>query len=197
VNDINFKYNIMAQINLKSLMNNTAPSYAADVAQPFRDELTAVNFKELLTPADVDAVLNRQDDKVILVVLNSVCGCAARSARPGTILSMLNAVVPDEYATVFAGMEKEAVNQFREKYLPGLTPSSPNIALFKNGQLLHILQRYEVEGKNAGEIARELVVAYNNFCTKKNSGEEINELRTYIENKYQVNTESLNTLFAI
>ena len=134
-------------------MSNSAPSYPAAVAQPFRDELTEVRFKELLTPADVDAALNRQDDKTILVVLNSVCGCAARGARPGTILSLLNERVPDEYVTVFAGMEKEAVDHFRAKYLTRLTPSSPNIALFKNGQLLHILQRYQVEGKTAGEIA--------------------------------------------
>lgn len=187
----------MAQISLNSLMGTAAPSYSAEVAQPFRDELTAVNFKELLTPADVDTALNRQDDKIILVVLNSVCGCAARSARPGTILSMLNNVVPDEYVTVFAGMEKEAVAHFREKYLPGLTPSSPNIALFKNGQVLHILQRYQVEGKNAGDIAQELIAAYNNVCTKRNSPDEIDKLKTYITNSYQVSIESLNTLFAI
>ena len=120
----------MAQISLKSLMNNNTPTYSPEVAQPFREELSGVGFTQLLTVNDVDASLDRQDDKITLVVLNSVCGCAARSARPGTILSMLNAVVPDEYATVFAGMEKEAVNHFREKYLQGLTPSSPNIALF-------------------------------------------------------------------
>src|SRR4030095_4378153 len=106
----------MAQISLKSLMNNAAPTYPAEVAQPFRDELTEINFMELLTPADVDAALNKQDDKVVLVVLNAVCGCAARSARPGTIFSMLNDVVPDEWVTVFAGMEKEAVDHFRVKY---------------------------------------------------------------------------------
>src|SRR5258708_2196816 len=176
----------MAQISLKSLMNNNAPTYSAEVAQPFRDELTGVGFKELLTPADVDAALSRQDDKTVLVILNSVCGCAARSARPGTILSMLNASVPDEYVTVFAGMEKEAVNHFREKYLPGITPSSPNIALFKNGQLLDILQRYQIEGKNAGEIAEELVDIYDRVCSKKNSPEEISKLKAYIENRYQV-----------
>jgi len=120
------------------------------------------------------------------VVLNSVCGCAARSARPGTILSMLNTSVPDEYATVFAGMEKEAVNHFREKYLPGITPSSPNIALFKNGQLLDMLQRYQIEGKNAGEIAGELVSMYDRFGSKKNSQEEVSALKDYIENRYKI-----------
>lgn len=182
----------MAQISLKSLMNNNAPAYSSEVAQPFRDELTGVEFKELLTPADVDAALNKQDDKVTLVVLNSVCGCAARAARPGTILSMLNALVPDEYVTVFAGMEKEAANHFREKYLAGLTPTSPNIALFKNGQLLHILHRYMIEGKNAGEIAKELTDVYNTVCSKKNLPEEISKLKEYIENRYQVSIESLN-----
>ena len=183
----------MAQISLKSLMNNSAPSYTALVAQPFRDEMTAVDFKELLTPADVDAVLNKQDDKIILVVLNSVCGCAARSARPGVILSMLNSLVPDEYVTLFAGMEKEAVEHFRVKYLPGITPSSPNIALFRNGHLLHILQRYQVEGKTAGDIAQELASVYDKFCSKKNSPEEAEKLKTYIAGKYQLNIESLNT----
>ena len=183
----------MPQISLKSLMNNSAPSYTAAVAQPFRDELTGVNFKELLTPAEVDAALNRQDDKIILVVLNSVCGCAARSARPGTIFSMLNSVVPDECVTLFAGMEKEAVDHFRTKYSQSLTPSSPNIALFKNGQLLHILQRYQVEGKTAGQIAQELTDIYDRVCSKKNSPEDIDKLKDYIVNRYQVSIESLNT----
>ena len=164
----------MTQISLKSLMNNSTPSYPADIVQPFRDELIAVHFKELLTPAEVDIALNKQDDKIVLLVLNSVCGCAAGSARPGTILAMTNEVVPDEYVTLFAGMEKEAVAYFRTKYLPGVTPSSPNIALFKNGQLLHILQRTMIEGKTAGEIAQELAAVFDKVCTKRNSPEEIN-----------------------
>lgn len=155
-------------------MNNSAPGYPAEAVQPFRDELTAVHFKELLTPAEVDLALKRQDDKTILVVLNSVCGCAAGSARPGTILSMMNDAVPDEYVALFAGMEKEAVAYFRTKYLPGVTPSSPNIALFKNGQLLHILQRHMIEGKSAGDIAQELIDVFEKFCSKKKSLEETN-----------------------
>jgi len=174
-------------------MNNSAPSYTALVAQPFREELTAVSFKELLTPEEVDAVLNKQDDKIILVVLNSVCGCAARSARPGVVLSMLNRVIPDEYVTLFAGMEKEAVEHFRVKYLTGITPSSPNIALFRNGQLLHILQRYQIEGKTAGEIAKELTGVFDTVCTKRNSAEEVDKLKSYIVGKYMVSIESLNT----
>ena len=174
-------------------MNNSAPGYSAAVAQPFRDELTDVNFKELLTPAEVDAALNRQDNKIILVALNSVCGCAARSARPGAVLSLLNGVVPDEYVTVFAGMEKEAVEHFRVKYLQGTTPSSPNIALFRNGQLLHLLQRYQIEGKTAGDIAKELTGVFDTVCTKRNSPADIDRLKNYIENRYKVNIGSLNT----
>src|SRR6185369_595705 len=182
----------MAQISLKSLMTNSAPTYAAEVAQPFRDELTEINFKEMLTPADVDVALNKQDDKVCLVVLNSVCGCAARGARPGAIFSLLNDVVPDEYYTVFAGMEKDAVDQFRSKYLLGLTPSSPNIALFKNGELVHIHQRYQIEGKSAGQIAQELAEAYDKVCNKKYSEEDLNNLKNYLVRRYHVSMESLN-----
>jgi Protein of unknown function (DUF1094). len=173
-------------------MSNSAPSYPQQVVQPFRDELTAVNFKELLTPADVEAALNRQDDKIILVVLNSVCGCAARSARPGAIISLLNGVVPDENVTLFAGMEKEAVDFFRGKYLPGITPSSPNIALFKNGKLIHLLQRYQVEGKDAMGIANELNKVYDAACIKRNSPEESGKLKGYIGNRYGDN-QFMNT----
>lgn len=182
----------MAQISLKDLMNNSAPTYAPEVAQPFRDELTEINFKEMLTPSDVDVALNRQDDKVVLVVLNSVCGCAARGARPGAIFSLLNDIVPDECYTVFAGMEKEAVNHFRQNYLIGLTPSSPNIALFKNGELVHIHQRYQIEGKGAGQIASELAAEYDKVCTRKYSEEESNNLKNYLVRRYHVSMESLN-----
>ena len=173
-------------------MNNSVPTYAAEVAQPFRDELTEINFKEMLTPAEVDAALNKQDDKVVLVVLNSVCGCAARGARPGAIFSLLNDVIPDEYYTVFAGMEKEAVDHFRTKYLLGLTPSSPNIALFKNGELVHIHQRYQIEGKSAGQIAQELANEYDKLCHKTYSAEELDNLKNYLVKRYHVSMESLN-----
>ncbi|MDP4263622.1 MAG: BrxA/BrxB family bacilliredoxin [Bacteroidota bacterium] len=182
----------MAQISLNSLMNNNAPTYSPAAVQPFRDELTVAGFTELLTPAGVDAALDRDDDKLTLVVLNSVCGCAAGKARPGVLVSMLNDTVPDQYVTVFAGMEKEAVNHFREKYLAGITPSSPNIALFSNGKLVHLLQRYQVEGKTAGDIAQELITVYNRACTKKNTPEEQEKLKIHIENKYQVKIGSLN-----
>ena len=164
-------------------MSQAAPNYAASVAQPFREELTSVGFKELLTPADVDAAFAVRDDKIILLVLNSVCGCAAGTVRPGVILSMLNDLIPDRYLTLFAGMEKEAVAHFREKYLQLTTPSSPNIALFKNGHLLHILQRYQVEGKTAGDIAKELTAIYNSVCSKRNTTEAVDKLKNYIANR--------------
>jgi len=181
----------MPQVSFNSLMDNT-PTYSPTVAQPFRDDLTGAGFKELLTPEDVDAMLNRKDDKTVLVMLNSVCGCAARSARPGTILSMLNEKVPDEFATVFAGMEKLAVNRLRQEWMPGLTPSSPNIMLFRNGQLVFILQRYQIEGRSANEIAVDLADAFDKECSKENTVAEQDKVKNYLSQRYNVKIESLN-----
>ena len=174
----------MPQISLKTLMSNSAPNYPAAFVEPFRAELNNVGFKELFTPADVDAAFAVQDNAIKLFVLNSVCGCAAGSARPGVVLSMLNEKVPDEYFSIFAGMEKEATDHFRMKYLPGITASSPNIALFKNSQLIYILERRQVEGKSATDIAGELNGIYNRIC-KTRSLEAGTELRNYISNRYQ------------
>ena len=182
----------MAQISFNSLMNDNTPTYSPTVAQPFRDDLTGAGFKELLTPEDVDSVLGAKDDKTVLVMLNSVCGCAARSARPGAILSMLNERVPDVYTTVFAGMEKMAVNRLRQEWMPGLTPSSPNIMLFRNGQLVFILQRYQIEGHSANEIARDLADAFDKECSKENTAEEQDKIKNYLSQRYQVKIESLN-----
>ena len=176
----------MAQISLSSLMGTSAPSYSEEIAAPFREELTENGFEQLLTPADVDKALGNKDGKVTLVVLNSVCGCAARAARPGVLLSLFNEVVPDNLVTLFAGMEKEAVNHFRQNYLLGITPTSPNIALFKDGELVEILQRHQIEGKSAGVIADELVGLYNESCNKKNSDEEVADMRTRFINRFQV-----------
>ena len=182
----------MPQISFKTLMNTSTPTYTEEIAKPFREELTNVGFTSLLTPADVDSVLDKNDDKIILLVLNSVCGCAAGRARPGVVVSMMNNIIPDAYVTLFAGMEKEAVNYFREKYLSAITPASPNIALFKNGKLQHIIQRYQIEGRSAGEIAKELVSVYDQLCSKKNSPEEIDALKNYVSEKFQINIQSVN-----
>ena len=125
----------MAQISVDSLIGNSGPSYPEQIAAPYRKELTDNGFTQMLTPEDVDKALQRNDGKIQMVVLNSVCGCGARVARPGALLSLFSKVVPDEKFTLFAGMEKEAVGYFREKYLAGITPSSPNIYLFKDGEL--------------------------------------------------------------
>jgi putative YphP/YqiW family bacilliredoxin len=177
----------MAQISLNSLMNKTlAPTYSEEVAAPFREELTEAGFEQLLTPEDVEKALNKKNGKTTLVVLNSVCGCAARAARPGVLLSLFNEVVPDNLVTVFAGMEKEAVNYFRQNFLLGVTPTSPNIALFKDGELIEILQRHQIEGKSAGQIAGELAVLYSKVTYKKNSEEEIAVMRSRFIDRFQV-----------
>ena len=184
----------MTQIHIKLSGENNVPSYDPEYVKPFREELTRVGFKELLTPEDIDIELNCKDDKVVLLLLNSVCGCAASSARPGTIFSLIHHLIPDKFVTLFAGMEKDAVTYFREKYLPGLPPSSPNIVFLKNGQLLLILQRQNIEGRTAFEIAGELTEVYNTICNKKQTDEEAAELINYVAINYQVNIESLKQI---
>ena len=128
------------------------PIYDQDAVQPMRDELIAVGFEELLTSADVDKALNLKDDKTILVMINSVCGCAAGSARPGISLALQNKVIPDKLYSGFAGQERDAVDRIRH-YIGNYPPSSPSMALFKNGDLLYLLPRLEIEGRNAEFIA--------------------------------------------
>ncbi len=176
----------MPQISIDSLIGSGSPSYPENVAAPYREELLKAGFTQLLTPHDVEAALNRNDDKVILLIVNSVCGCSARVTRPGALLSLFDDVIPDELFTIFAGMEKEAVAHLREKYLPGVTPSSPNICVFKNGKLQHMLHRYQIERGAAGEIANELMEVYNNLCTKQNSQAKVDQLRQTFINQYNV-----------
>jgi putative YphP/YqiW family bacilliredoxin len=183
----------MPQISIDSLMANNGPSYSEIIVTPYREELVQAGFEQLLTPDEVDNALNRQDDKIVLVVLNSVCGCSARVGRPGTLLSLFNKVVPDMLVTIFAGMEKDAVAHFRQKYLAGLTPSSPNIAIFKNGQLLHILHRYQIERMGAGDISESLINVYNAHCFKEQSIDAIEQLRKHFIAKYKADPLHLAT----
>lgn len=176
----------MAQISVDSLMGNSGPTYPEQIAAPFRKELTDNGFTQLLSAEDVDKALQRNDGKIQMVVLNSVCGCGARVARPGALLSLFGKVVPDERFTLFAGMEKEAVGYFREKYLAGITPSSPNIYLFKDGELIFILHRYQIERSAAGDIADALIQEYNKVCTKQNDDAAAEELRQYFIKTYDV-----------
>lgn len=142
------------------------PLYDQDAVQPMRDALIAVGFNELLTPQDVDEAINVQDDKTVLVMINSVCGCAAGSARPGISLALQNKVIPDRLVTGFAGQEREAVDRIRH-YIGNYPPSSPSVALFKNGKLLYFMQRYNIEGRRANEIAEDMREAFDELCTKQ------------------------------
>ncbi len=142
------------------------PLYDQDAVQPMRDALIAVGFNELLTPKDVDDAINVNDDQIVLVMINSVCGCAAGSARPGVSLALQHNVIPDRLVTGFAGQEREAVDRIRQ-YIKGYPPSSPSIAIFKNGQLMYFMQRYNIEGRSADEIASDLREAFDELCTKQ------------------------------
>lgn len=139
---------------------NKGPIYDPAAVQPMRDELIAVGFKEVLTPEEVGIQLST-NERTVLVVINSVCGCAAGTARPGVMLALQHKVIPDNLVTVFAGQECNAVNTLREKFLPGFPPSSPFIAIFKNGAPLHVMQRFNIEGRTAEEIASELIGIFN------------------------------------
>lgn len=140
-----------------------SPLYDQDAVQHMRDELVAVGFEELLTPEQVDKVLDVKDDKTILVFINSVCGCAAGSARPGISLALQNSVIPDKIYTVFAGQERDAVDRVRE-WAKGVPPSSPSAAMFKNGELIYFHPRFDIEGYTAEQIANKLVSIFNENC---------------------------------
>ncbi|HLT52750.1 MAG TPA: BrxA/BrxB family bacilliredoxin [Flavobacteriaceae bacterium] len=135
--------------------------YPAELVKPMRADLTNVGFEELHTPEAVDAALEKTG--TTLVVVNSVCGCAAANARPGARMSLQNAKTPDHLVTVFAGVDKEATEKAREHMIP-FPPSSPSMALFKDGELVHMLERHHIEGRPAELIAENLINAYNEFC---------------------------------
>jgi putative YphP/YqiW family bacilliredoxin len=127
-----------------------------------REELTAIGFQELLTPEDVDDFMAEESGTALLVV-NSVCGCAAGMARPGVRLALERGPRPDRLATVFAGQDLEAVARARS-YFAQYPPSSPSIALFKDGELVHFLPRHQIEGRSAGEVADDLIMALEQYC---------------------------------
>ena len=135
--------------------------YPAELVKPMRDQLAQVGFDELYSADAVDAALSQPG--TTLVVINSVCGCAAANARPGVIQSLKNDKRPAQSVTVFAGVDKEAVNKVREHMVP-FPPSSPCMALFKDGELVHMLERHHIEGRPAELIAENLKDAYNTHC---------------------------------
>ena len=136
--------------------------YPEEIVVPMKEELTEHGFTELLTASEVDSQLSKEG--TTLVMINSVCGCSAGSARPGVILAVLNSDKrPDHLTTSFAGFDIEAVRKLREHLLP-YPPSSPAIALFKNGQLVHFIERHQIEGRPAQMIANNLINAFEQHC---------------------------------
>ncbi|HNR49446.1 MAG TPA: BrxA/BrxB family bacilliredoxin [Bacteroidia bacterium] len=136
--------------------------YPEQFCAPMRQDLTSAGFEELKTPVDVDVAIPNSKGTLLLMI-NSVCGCAAGTARPGAKLSLRNEKKPDRLVTVFAGQDLEATAQAR-KYTAPYPPSSPSIALFKDGQLVHFVERHNIEGYSAEQIAEGLQAAYNKFC---------------------------------
>src|SRR5210317_437229 len=135
--------------------------YPEELVKPMRQELVNAGFQELYTAKDVEDAL--QKEGTTLVMVNSVCGCAAGTARPGAIASLQLDKRPNQLTTVFAGVDTESTNKAREMMVP-FPPSSPSIALFKDGQLVHMLERHHIEGRSAEMIAANLVGAYDEFC---------------------------------
>ncbi|MBS7787593.1 BrxA/BrxB family bacilliredoxin [Flavobacterium sp. CYK-55] len=135
--------------------------YPEEMVNPMRAELTDAGFQNLYSAADVENALKQAG--TALVVVNSVCGCAARNARPGAKMSLNGAKKPDQLITVFAGVDREAVDAARQHMFP-FPPSSPSMALFKDGELVHMLERHHIEGRPAEMIAENLMDAYAEFC---------------------------------
>ena len=135
--------------------------YPPELVKPMREDLTKVGFTELYNAEDVNNTLNKPG--TTLVVVNSVCGCAAANARPAAAMSLQNEKKPDQIVTVFAGVDKEAVDAARAHMIP-FPPSSPCMALFKNGELVHMIERHHIEGRPADMISDNLKDAYNEVC---------------------------------
>jgi len=141
--------------------------YPEEFIGPMRQELTQLGVQETRTPEAVDAVL-RPNAGTVMMVINSMCGCAAGRARPGIALALSHATLPDTVATVFAGGDLEATARVRE-YLHDYPPSSPAVALFRDGQPVFMLQRHQIENRDAPEIAKTLTEAFDQFCGKQPS----------------------------
>jgi len=136
--------------------------YPEEIVTPMKEELTDNGFTELLSPNEVDNQLKK--DGTTLIMINSVCGCSAGSARPGVLMAVANASKKPNYLTTsFAGFDVQAINKIREHLLP-YPPSSPAIALFKDGQLVHFIERHQIEGRPAQVIANNLISAFEQYC---------------------------------
>ena len=138
--------------------------YPEEFIQPMREELSRLGVEELRTPEAVDAAV-KDSSGTLMIVVNSICGCAAGKARPGVALALKNDVRPDRVATVFAGGDIEATEKARG-YFTGYKPSSPSIGILKNGELVYMMERWQIEGKGPNEIASELKDAFENHCSR-------------------------------
>ena len=136
--------------------------YPAEIVLPMKAELTDYGFEDLQTPEEVEEALKK--DGTTLVMINSVCGCSAGSARPGVLMAVANASKkPENITTTFAGFDIDAVKRVREHLRP-YPPSSPSIALFKDGEVVHLIERHQIEGRPAQVIARNLIAAFEQYC---------------------------------
>lgn len=136
--------------------------YPTQIVQPMKEELTENGFKELLRPEEVEAQLKEKG--TTLVMINSVCGCSAGTARPGVLMAVANTEKkPDHLTTAFAGYDIDAVQTLRQHLFP-YPPSSPAIALFKDGELVHFIERHQIEGRSAQMIAHNLIAAFDEYC---------------------------------
>jgi putative YphP/YqiW family bacilliredoxin len=142
--------------------------YPEQLVQPMREELTRSGVKELRNASEVETTFSGNDEQTRLLIINSVCGCAAANARPAVLLSQQATTLPDEFVTVFAGQDLEATTQART-YLAGIPPSSPFIALFKGTEPVFVLERRHIEGRSASAIAMDLVQSYDQFCASGQS----------------------------
>ena len=145
-------------------VGRTLKMYDEMIVEPMRQELTRLGIQETRTAEEVDAVLGEKKGTV-LVVVNSVCGCAAGMARPAVAMALENETLPDRMITVFAGNDRDATQRARE-YFVGFRPSSPAIALLKDGQVVKMLERWQIEGRGPSEIANDLTTAFDQFCAK-------------------------------
>lgn len=132
---------------------------------PMRQELTSLGIEELRTAAEVDAKLKDSQETTLLVV-NSMCGCAARNARPAVAMALQHQNRPNRLFTVFSGQDADATRQARS-YITGYAPSSPSIAMFKGGKLVYMVERHQIEGRSAGEIAADMTSAFDKYCAKE------------------------------
>jgi putative YphP/YqiW family bacilliredoxin len=138
--------------------------YPEVLIKPMRDELTQIGVQEARTPEAVDAAVNQPG--TVMIIVNSVCGCAAGRARPGIALALRNSTLPDRIVTVFAGADIDATDHARG-YFKGYPPSSPSVGLLRDGELVYLLQRHQIEGREAPQIASELTAAFDRYCSKE------------------------------